>query len=88
MELLAIFGGQDAANYTLYPHLTLGIDMRRVNAMVTIPNAINNRAKRALRSLGEEGFRSILAQILKNMGSSGNRVGKSNGECGLKADRD
>ena len=35
--------------------------------MVTIPNSVNTKARRALVNLGEDGFRSIIEQIVRNM---------------------
>lgn len=66
-NFLAISGGKDAASFTRYPHLSLGIDVRRIDAMLTFPNAVNTRARNALRDLGEGGFREVLTQVLKNM---------------------
>jgi hypothetical protein len=66
-NFLAISGGKDAVNFTRYPHLSLGVRLRDVDAMVTIPNAVNSKARRALVGLGEDGFRTIIEQIVRNM---------------------
>lgn len=66
-DFLAIAGGKDARNFTRYPHLSIGVGRRDVGAMVTIPNAVNTRALRALRDLGEDGFREVVQRILRNL---------------------
>lgn len=61
---LANGGGEDV--FTKFPHLTLGINVNSVEVTVTVPNAVNNEVRRKLIALKEEGFRSLVAEILNN----------------------
>jgi hypothetical protein len=66
-DFLSLSAARDASNFTRYPHLTLGITSQAVEAMVTVPNAINTAARRNIRSLGEDGFQSLTEEVVKNL---------------------
>lgn len=66
-DFLAIAGGKDAKSFTRYPHLSIGVGRHDVQALVTIPNSVNAETLRALRELGEGGFREIVERILHNL---------------------
>jgi hypothetical protein len=42
--------------FTNYPHLTLNVTWRGVEAMVTVPDKANATARNNIRQLGEAGF--------------------------------
>jgi hypothetical protein len=52
---------------TAHPHLSLGIRRRGLGVMVTIPDKVESRVKRALRGIGEEAFSKLLAQVVVNL---------------------
>jgi hypothetical protein len=54
-------------NFRKYPHLTLGIMSQAVEAMVTVPNAVNNVMRRNLIKLGREGFETLTDDIVRNL---------------------
>jgi hypothetical protein len=62
---LAPYG--DKADFTSHPHLTLGIQSRAVEAMVTVPHRVNNQMRRKLVSLEEAGFQALIEQIVARM---------------------
>jgi len=62
---LAAGSGEDA--FTNHPHLTLGVRAHDVDAMVTVPNAVNSTMRRNLVALGEEGFQHVIEQIVGNL---------------------
>lgn len=66
-DFLSLSDAPDAANFTKYPHLTLGVLRTGVEAMVTVPNSINTTMRRNLRSLGSTGFRELTATIIRNL---------------------
>ena len=66
-DFLSLSGASEKDNFTKYPHLTLGIRSQAVEAMVTVPNAVNNTMRRNLAKLGEAGFRALAAAIVNNL---------------------
>ncbi len=58
---LAIRGG---SGFTQFPHLTLGLDREAVEASVTIPHGTNTAMQTELTKLGEEGFFSLMSEIV------------------------
>lgn len=65
-DYLSLRTAKDAAQHTGHPHLTLGLS-EVVDVMVTIPNLINREFSRAIIQLGEDGFHSLVATVLKNL---------------------
>lgn len=63
---LSLVNGAGEDVFTKFPHLTLGINVNSVEVTVTVPNAVNNEVRRKLIALKEEGFRSLIAEILNN----------------------
>jgi hypothetical protein len=59
--------GAAKVDFTSHPHLTLGILSHAVEAMVTVPNAVNNIMRRNIVHLGEDGFRTLVQSILNNL---------------------
>ncbi|CCB63447.1 MULTISPECIES: hypothetical protein [unclassified Hyphomicrobium] len=53
--------------FTNNPHLTLGILPDTIDAMVTVPNAVNRAMRSRLIDLGESGFRQLTSQIVANL---------------------
>lgn len=66
-DFLSLAPGREIENFTNHPHLTLGVVAQDVEAMVTIPNAINGTMRSNLIDLGEDGFQSLTAAVVKNL---------------------
>jgi hypothetical protein len=66
-DFLSLTASAKAENFTKYPHLTLGILSHAVEAMVTVPNAVNNAMRRNLVDLGEDGFEALAKDIVTNL---------------------
>ena len=66
-DFLSLAPSGDGAAFTRHPHLTLGIDSRAVEAMVTVPNAVNTAMRRNLIALEEEGFQDIIEKVVARM---------------------
>ena len=66
-DFLSLTRAGEAENFTNYPHLTLGVVAQAVEAMVTVPNAINSTMRRNLIELGEAGFQSLTSGVVKNL---------------------
>jgi hypothetical protein len=65
-DFLSLSSAADAGQFTKYPHLTLGILAQSIEAMVTVPNGVNTKLRRNIRTLGEDGFQQIAAGIVAN----------------------
>ena len=73
----AITGRQDEAiwdylslsteYFTSNPHLTLNVGSQSVEAMVTVPHAVNAVMRRNLIALHETGFRQLVEEIVNNL---------------------
>ena len=66
-DFLALSSAKDDESFTNYPHLTLGITTDGVEAMVTVPNAVNNVMRRNIVKLGDDSFRSLVKKIVSNL---------------------
>ena len=66
-DFLSIGPPGDGAAFTKHPHLTLGIDSRAVEAMVTVPNAVNTAMRRNLIALEEDGFQMLIENVVGRM---------------------
>lgn len=66
-DFLSLSDADDAATFTHYPHLTLGVGARTVEAMITIPNAINKTMRQNLKKLGQKGFQALAQNIVTNL---------------------
>lgn len=66
-NFLSLSSASDAGNHTRYPHLTLGIGAWGVDAMVTVPNAVNRRMRGHIKALGQDGFQAVVREIVQNM---------------------
>lgn len=66
-DFLSVSRAADAENFTKYPHLTLGVVSQAIEAMVTVPNAVNTAMRRNLVQLGEAGFQSLAKEVLDNL---------------------
>lgn len=65
-DILVFASSPESDNFTVSPHLTLGVGQNSVSAMVTLPN--NARAaRRHLIAVGEDGFRTMVNAVLTNM---------------------
>jgi hypothetical protein len=56
-----------AAEFTHFPHLTLGINSKYVNAAVTVPNSVKGGFKKKLHALGAERFVEMMAGLEKRL---------------------
>jgi hypothetical protein len=66
-DFLSLAPSEDDGPFTDHPHLTLSIDSRPVEAMVTIPHNVNALMRRNLRSLKEAGFQSLIGDVVTRM---------------------
>jgi hypothetical protein len=66
-DFLSLSADSVEVNFTKHPHLTLGIESQAVEAMVTVPNAVNNVMRHNLMNLGEAGFQALTEGIVNNL---------------------
>lgn len=66
-DFLSLSSVSDGSTFTHHPHLTLGITASAIEAMVTVPNAVNSTMRRNLKTLGEDGFRELTKKVLQGM---------------------
>jgi hypothetical protein len=66
-DFLSLASSGEVESFTKYPHLTLGVVAQQVEAMVTVPNAVNSTMRRNLIELGEDGFQQLASRVLKNL---------------------
>ena len=66
-NFLSLSAASEDESFTSHPHLTLGINSKTVDAMVTVPNAVNNTMRKNLVKLGEVGFQALAAEIVSNL---------------------
>jgi hypothetical protein len=66
-DFLSLTAATKGENFTKYPHLTLGILSHAVEAVVTVPNAVNSLMRRNLIGLGEVGFEALAKNIVTNL---------------------
>jgi hypothetical protein len=66
-DFLSLSAATEEANFTKYPHLTLGVLSHAVEAMVTVPHAVNNVMRGNLIKLGEAGFQTLAKDIVNNV---------------------
>jgi hypothetical protein len=63
-DFLSLAPSGDRAAFTSHPHLTLRIQSRAVEAMVTVPHRVNTLMRRNLVSLKEAGFQTLIEDIV------------------------
>lgn len=63
-------------SFTRWPHFTLGMSPDKVDAMVTIPNAVSPQYRRRLRKLGADSFAEVCAHVASEVD---NRLGREKG---------
>lgn len=66
-DFLSLAPSGDRAAFTSHPHLTLGIQSRAVEAMVTVPHRVNTQMRRKLVSMEEAGFQALIEDIVARM---------------------
>ena len=66
-DFLSLSAASKQENFTKHPHLTLGVLSQAVEAMVTVPHAVNNVMRRNLVNLGEDGFQALAEKIVNNL---------------------
>lgn len=66
-DFLSLASSGEVENFTSYPHLTLGVVAQQLEAMVTVPNAVNGTMRRNLIKLGEDGFQQLATRVLNNL---------------------
>jgi hypothetical protein len=66
-DFLSLASSGDPENFTKNPHLTLGVVSSAVEAMVTVPNAVNAVTRRNLIKLGENGFKALAKKVVNNL---------------------
>jgi hypothetical protein len=66
-DFLSLSAASEEENFTKYPHLTLNVGSQAIEAMVTVPHAVNNAMRRNLIELRETGFRKLAEDIVDNL---------------------
>ncbi len=66
-NFLSLSNAADAKSFTKYPHLTLGVGVSSVEAMVTVPDSVNSVMRRNLKQLGQNGFQALVGEVVENM---------------------
>ena len=66
-DFLSLSAASEEVNFTKYPHLTLNVGSQAVEAMVTVPHAVNNITRSNLIELGEVRFQALAANIVTNL---------------------
>ncbi|MCP1761995.1 PD-(D/E)XK nuclease family protein [Bradyrhizobium japonicum] len=66
-DFLSLASSGEVENFTSYPHLTLGVVAQQLEAMVTVPNAVNGTMRRNLIKLGEDGFQQLATRVVNNL---------------------
>jgi hypothetical protein len=66
-DFLSLSTASEEDNFTKHPHLSLVIGRQAVEAMVTVPNAVNNTLRKNLVILGEARFQELAADIVRNL---------------------
>jgi hypothetical protein len=66
-NFLSLSAAADANNFTRYPHLTLSVASQYIEAMVTVPNAVNSTMRRNLKQLGDAGFQALAKEVVNNL---------------------
>jgi hypothetical protein len=66
-DFLSIESAGSEGEFTKHPHLTLAIKAQGVEAMVTVPNAVNSVMKNRIKALGNGGFLKLTSNILDNL---------------------
>lgn len=66
-DFLSLSPLKDNDSFTKHPHLTLGLHADFVEAMVTVPNAVNNVMRANIIGLGEHGIRSLVEKVVRNL---------------------
>ncbi|MBI3197674.1 MAG: hypothetical protein HYZ40_09215 [Rhodospirillales bacterium] len=59
--------GDTKKGFTARPHLSLGVSRRGLGVMVTIPDKVEGRARRALREIEEPEFAKLLVRVVANL---------------------
>ena len=66
-DFLSLSSASSETNFTKHPHLTLNVSSQAVEAMMTVPHGVNTVMRRNIVDLGEDGFRDVAANIVKNL---------------------
>ena len=66
-DFLSLSGTSDGDTFTRHPHLTLGLGAQTVEAMVTVPNAVNSTMRSNIVRLGLDGFRDLAREVLQTL---------------------
>jgi hypothetical protein len=66
-DFLSLASADEGKNFTKYPHLTLLVGSQDVEAMVTVPNAVNTVMRRNLIKLGEDGFQALAREVVNGL---------------------
>lgn len=62
-DYLPIRHSKTNQKFTAYPHLTLGIDAARAQAIVIVPNGISPALRRSIIGLGPDGYKMIIGHV-------------------------
>lgn len=66
-DFLSLAGSNGDDAFTNHPHLTLEVRAQAVEAMVTIPNAVDAAVRHKLKALGDDKFQALTTTVVTNM---------------------
>jgi hypothetical protein len=66
-DFLSLSAASEEVNFTKHPHLTLNVGSQAIEAMVTVPHAVNNVMRHNLIKRGEAGFQALAEDIVNNL---------------------
>jgi hypothetical protein len=66
-DFFSLTSSGEAETFTKDPHLTLTVGAEQLEAVVTLPHAVNGTIRRNLVRLGEDGFRQLASRVVENL---------------------
>jgi hypothetical protein len=66
-NFLSLSAASEEVSFTKHPHLTLAIGSQSVEAMVTVPNAVNSTMRKNFVELGETGFQELATNVVDRL---------------------
>ncbi len=62
-DFLSLKAADPGRSFTAFPHLALAVSAEHVIAQITVPNGLDRRLRRQIRSLSREQFQALLEEI-------------------------
>lgn len=66
-DFLPLWLSSESESFTKFPHLTLGIGTENIEAMVTVPNAVDGKILRNLKNLSEDKFLTLIEDMVRRL---------------------